>query len=260
MSKGTALCVDCHSECSRGSSRCKSCAAHKRWTDPSDARRIRFQERAASALTDRTCECGCGGTPDIAKVTRRGYRKGDRMRFIHGHNRRKYHSPVASARCARCRAELDASEFYTDPSRPTGLSSKCKLCCSVANRANHVANRDDRLQIMAEYRAKPGQRERQRELVRRWEQSNPEETRRRKRDRQLTRLARQRAVFDEVVEAWIVYERDRGICGICKEPVHENAFHIDHIIPLALGGRHSYANVQLAHPLCNVAKGARIIL
>jgi 5-methylcytosine-specific restriction endonuclease McrA len=28
-------------------------------------------------------------------------------------------------------------------------------------------------------------------------------------------------------------------------------------VPLALGGEHSYANTQVAHPLCNLRKGSR---
>jgi 5-methylcytosine-specific restriction endonuclease McrA len=29
-------------------------------------------------------------------------------------------------------------------------------------------------------------------------------------------------------------------------------------VPLARGGAHSYANVQLAHAMCNIKKGARL--
>lgn len=32
---------------------------------------------------------------------------------------------------------------------------------------------------------------------------------------------------------------------------------LDHVVPLAWGGEHTAANVQLAHLKCNVAKGAR---
>lgn len=32
----------------------------------------------------------------------------------------------------------------------------------------------------------------------------------------------------------------------------------DHIVPLAEGGEHSYANVQVAHVFCNRSKGGRL--
>jgi 5-methylcytosine-specific restriction endonuclease McrA len=34
--------------------------------------------------------------------------------------------------------------------------------------------------------------------------------------------------------------------------------HLDHIVPLARGGEHSYANTQPAHPTCNRRKGAKV--
>lgn len=33
---------------------------------------------------------------------------------------------------------------------------------------------------------------------------------------------------------------------------------VDHIVPLAKGGLHSWDNVQLAHFKCNTLKGARV--
>jgi 5-methylcytosine-specific restriction endonuclease McrA len=35
-------------------------------------------------------------------------------------------------------------------------------------------------------------------------------------------------------------------------------FHVDHVVPLARGGEHSYANTQPACPPCNMSKGARV--
>ena len=58
-----------------------------------------------------------------------------------------------------------------------------------------------------------------------------------------------------------LYERDRGICGICGKPVDMSADSnsneygsIDHIVPLAKGGKHTWDNVQLAHRSCNSEK------
>lgn len=49
-------------------------------------------------------------------------------------------------------------------------------------------------------------------------------------------------------------KRDGLICGICKESLEGSAFHIDHILPVALGGKDIMSNVQLAHPKCNMAQ------
>jgi 5-methylcytosine-specific restriction endonuclease McrA len=33
-------------------------------------------------------------------------------------------------------------------------------------------------------------------------------------------------------------------------------WHLDHVVPLAAGGDHSYANTQVSYSACNLAKGA----
>lgn len=60
--------------------------------------------------------------------------------------------------------------------------------------------------------------------------------------------------FVEHVEPFILLEMDDGICGICGEDVDPLNFHVDHIIPISRGGEHSYANAQVAHPVCNARK------
>ncbi len=58
-----------------------------------------------------------------------------------------------------------------------------------------------------------------------------------------------------------VFKRDSWRCGICGKKVnpklqhpHPNSASLDHIIPLARGGTHTWGNVQLAHLACNSAK------
>ncbi len=72
------------------------------------------------------------------------------------------------------------------------------------------------------------------------------------------RRARMKAQFKEPVDRRVVYERGAGVCGICRNPVAADAFAVDHIIPIAAGGEHSYANTQPAHPRCNSKKGDKV--
>lgn len=73
---------------------------------------------------------------------------------------------------------------------------------------------------------------------------------------QSAREARKKAAFIEHVDPRIVFSRDQGICGICRIATDPLKYEVDHIIPLSRGGTHGYANVQLAHPLCNRKKWA----
>lgn len=77
-------------------------------------------------------------------------------------------------------------------------------------------------------------------------------------DRDRARLA---GVVFEPVYRWEIYERDEWICQLCKLPVlwflewpHDWCAVLDHHMPLALGGDHVAANVQLAHNMCNAWK------
>lgn len=72
------------------------------------------------------------------------------------------------------------------------------------------------------------------------------------------RVTRLRGAFVEAVDLRELFERDNGICGICSSPVEFTEVTMDHIIPLAKGGLHSYSNTQVAHGSCNFKKGDRI--
>lgn len=70
------------------------------------------------------------------------------------------------------------------------------------------------------------------------------------------RRARLVDAFVENVSLAILFERDKGICGICGLTLTLEEATMDHIVALANGGKHSYVNTQIAHGLCNSTKGA----
>lgn len=79
------------------------------------------------------------------------------------------------------------------------------------------------------------------------------------------RQAAKRTNFVERVFRVKVFRRDKWTCGICGKPTGRKwvpndpqAPTLDHIVPIAKGGEHSYANTQCAHALCNSRKQDRI--
>lgn len=48
----------------------------------------------------------------------------------------------------------------------------------------------------------------------------------------------------------------RGKCASCGVDIRDS-FHLDHIVPLAIGGAHALGNFQLLCPPCNLSKGAK---
>lgn len=75
-------------------------------------------------------------------------------------------------------------------------------------------------------------------------------------------------IIDSDISITKLYKRDKGICYICggkcnfkdhtktngNFTVGPNYPSIDHIIPLARGGMHSWDNIKLAHHYCNAMK------
>jgi 5-methylcytosine-specific restriction endonuclease McrA len=55
-----------------------------------------------------------------------------------------------------------------------------------------------------------------------------------------------------------LYRKQEGLCGICHRPVGvlRRYWHLDHVVPIARGGRHEERNLQITHPLCNLRKGS----
>ena len=68
--------------------------------------------------------------------------------------------------------------------------------------------------------------------------------------------ARSYGVPWDMIDLRTVYRSTGGICGICHEPVGEDVFSVDHIVPLSKGGPHLLDNLQPAHLSCNSRKGA----
>jgi len=48
----------------------------------------------------------------------------------------------------------------------------------------------------------------------------------------------------------------RGKCAVCKKSV-KNGHHLDHIMPLSIGGSNTDDNIQILCPSCNCSKGAK---
>lgn len=85
-----------------------------------------------------------------------------------------------------------------------------------------------------------------------------------KKDHRLKKM--REVVIDKGITLQALYQRDNGKCWICGKPcdytadINANDYpSIDHVRPLAKGGKHSWDNVRLAHRICNSKKKDRII-
>ena len=89
-------------------------------------------------------------------------------------------------------------------------------------------------------------------------------------DRRIERI-QENGYVDKSITLAKLLKRDNGICYLCGEKVDvddyiirddikivgDNYPSIDHIVPVAKGGTHTWDNVKLAHKICNSKKGAK---
>lgn len=73
---------------------------------------------------------------------------------------------------------------------------------------------------------------------------------------------RRGAVGDTRTDATLLgrlYQRQLGLCTQCHISLGalRRYWHVDHIRPIAKGGQHVEANLQLLHPRCNLRKAAK---
>lgn len=99
-----------------------------------------------------------------------------------------------------------------------------------------------------------------------------------KRANNATKEARRRekiqsALVDKDITVMGLFKRDAGVCYLCGRRCNAEDYvmngetfiagdwypSIDHVIPLAKGGKHSWDNVRLAHRRCNSLKSDKIV-
>jgi hypothetical protein len=113
-----------------------------------------------------------------------------------------------------------------------------------------AANRDKRARDLAEYRQKNADRVAAQRAE--WNANNPERVRVHKMNRRLRELGGQ--LSTDLAKR--LYKLQRGKCACCGLPL-DDGYHLDHILPLALGGTNTDDNIQLLRPKCNFEKHAK---
>lgn len=134
----------------------------------------------------------------------------------------------------------------------------------------------------ASYRAKDGIREKLNAQQRKRRENEPEIVRsvqnayaKSPKGREIGRLKKRRRRarirgndYEKYTEQQII-EIYGTKCHICNKPIDfdasrrvgfdnwENGLHIDHLVPIALGGRDTLDNVRPSHAKCNIIKGAK---
>lgn len=54
----------------------------------------------------------------------------------------------------------------------------------------------------------------------------------------------------------LLWDKQQGLCGICREPLDPGRFEDDHALALVDGGTNALENRRLVHPRCHRGKSA----
>ena len=177
--------------------------------------------------------------------------------------------------CTKCNKIYKDVEvnFKKDRTKSDGFYSSCKNCNhkdwednypKIAEKHREKSKRyaENNIDKVRAYRKRHYQENaiERRQKTREWCKSNPEQTKLNKK----AYKQRRRAILAQVENTLTrddikrQYDNQNGRCYYCKKKVGLN-YHVDHVLPLALGGDNTSENIVIACPFCNVSKGYKTI-
>ena len=169
--------------------------------------------------------------------------------------------------CTKCNTEKPETQFSSQAKGHGGLRASCKACDSIYQAAQHAANPEKAKARNVKWKAaNPG---RMKELQDRWNAENPGRVKattaawakdhpEARRICEQNRRARKHA-NGGLLSAGLadkLLKLQRGKCACCRVSIADGS-HLDHRIPLALGGPNEDWNMQLLCAPCNLSKGAK---
>jgi len=167
-------------------------------------------------------------------------------------------------KCRKCGEEKPQTNFYRDKHKPSGFKPRCKPC--------DLLSRDKAARAEYEKKYWDSRREERRKMVRESHERNKDHHKKKRREylrtesgkakcrkHSQTRYAREKDAFVEHVDPMSVYRDQDGVCYLCKSRFSFDELELDHVFPLAAGGKHQRSNVAMACIRCNRSKGAKIL-
>lgn len=154
--------------------------------------------------------------------------------------------------CAKCHEQKPINSFSKDRSRKDGMTLECKECRAIYQRSYRVANKET---LSNDYK---GWREKNKSARsaynKAWRIANPKAVKRNANNRR----ARENGASEKISKGLEnkLFDLQKGKCPCCGLPLGDD-YHMDHILPLYLGGSNTDDNIQLMRAGCNFSKGSK---
>lgn len=181
--------------------------------------------------------------------------------------------------CTKCGEAKAVAEFSKNAQKRDGLRCSCKACDNASNAKWFAANPEKKREYDVSWRATNPDKARAKsakwkaantEKVKAWKTANPAKLKSYcakwrvantdvLRIHHQNRRARKRESGGKLSMglAEKLFKLQRGMCACgCQQPLGDD-FHLDHRMPLALGGTNTDHNMQLLRATCNRQKHAK---
>lgn len=165
----------------------------------------------------------------------------------------------ADGRCKGCRKARDAARYAANSQKQIAAATAWRSANPERSKATGLAweraNREGRnIRRKALYAASPEKQAKKKAQASAWQKAHLEVWRIHKQNRK----ARKRENGGTLSRGLSgkLFKLQRGKCACCSLPLGDD-FHLDHIMPIALGGANIDSNIQLLRPRCNVQKKAK---
>ena len=167
--------------------------------------------------------------------------------------------------CSKCKVAKPFSEFGKHNQTKDGHKSRCKICNAEEMRSYYATHTESVKNSVSSWNSK--NKDKHALYVQKWACENMERKKSsnstwRKRRKDLVNASTQKrraakknqlgVVSKNIVEK--LMRSQKSLCINCKADLTRSGYHIDHIMPLSLGGIHADENLQLLCPTCNIKK------
>lgn len=167
--------------------------------------------------------------------------------------------------CTVCKTKKDLFEFGKQKGSKTGLRSACKKCHTekaklyVANnkekvqaykKSHYLENREHIRNQCKAYRAI--NLDFCKSINAQWKRENSDLVRVYNQNRKAKKRMQAGLISKDIVKKLMVLQS--GKCANCATDLHDSGHHLDHMMPIDLGGLHADENLQLLCPTCNLRK------
>lgn len=94
------------------------------------------------------------------------------------------------------------------------------------------------------------------ERSRRWRKANPEKCKAMKQNRRAKKKGNGGKLSKDIAQRLLTLQKGKCACA-CGADLKKTGYHLDHIMPISLGGKNTDDNIQLLTPKCNLRKSAK---